>query len=116
MTFHGVQIKHGNVVRKRSGYTATAELEKSGVSGVSAHTHRLGHIYKTNFGGMFGWVEAGCLCSLKPEYLEGEKADWQHGLAYGFFERGDKRFVVHETPDHQRQDTFRRKEIRNRKV
>jgi len=41
-------------------------------------------------------VEAGCLCSLRPEYMVGQVPDWQHGLAYGAWAGGrSKRFSLH---------------------
>jgi hypothetical protein len=98
MDFHGYMVKHGNLIRSRSGYTATGELEKLGRSGLSGHSHRLSQIYKRNMAGMFSWTECGCLCSLDPEYAEGAVMDWGHGLAYGFFEKGDSRFAVHLLP------------------
>jgi predicted phosphodiesterase len=98
LMFHGFLVKHGNVVRSRSGYTATGEMEKAGISGISGHTHRLSQVYKNNYSGMTTWVEAGCLCSLNPEYAEGQVVDWQQGLAYGFFERDDNRFEIHTAP------------------
>lgn len=92
-------IKHGTLVRARSGYTATGELDKCGLSGVSGHTHRLaGPIYRRTLAGSVCWAEAGCLCDLNPEYLEGSVADWQHGLAYGELERDGNRFTVHVLP------------------
>jgi hypothetical protein len=99
--FHGFLIKHGNLIRNRSGYTATGEMEKSGISGVSAHTHRLGQVFKSNYGGMSTWVEAGCLCFTDPDhfdYLEGQVPDWQIGCAVGYFERGGNRFSVSPIP------------------
>jgi len=98
MVFHDFLIKHGNLVRSRSGYTATGEREKAGISGVSGHTHRLSQVYNTNYNGMTTWVECGCLCSLEPEYAEGQVVDWQAGLAYGYFEKGDGRFTIHTAP------------------
>lgn len=98
MMFHGFLVKHGNVVRTRSGYSATGELEKAGVSGISGHTHRLSHIFKRHYGGMYAWAEIGCLCQLSPEYMEGQIPDWQHGLAFGYFKKGDNRFIVHVLP------------------
>lgn len=86
-------FKHGDVVRSRSGYTATGELEREGTSGCSGHTHRIGEVSKTNRGGTYKWVEAGCLCGLKPEYARGRVMDWQHGLAYGAF--AGSRFSLH---------------------
>lgn len=76
-------VKHGHMVRMRSGYTATGELERNGISGISGHTHRCGHIFKRNMLGPLGWIESGCLCRLDPEYMEGQTADWQHGVSFG---------------------------------
>ena len=88
-----VTFKHGTAVRSRAGYTATAELEREGTSGCSGHTHRIGEVSKTNRGGTYKWVEAGCLCQLTPEYMRGQVPDWQHGLAYGAF--AGRRFSLH---------------------
>ena len=98
MLFHEFLIKHGNIVRTRSGYTATGEREKAGISGVSGHTHRLSQVYNTNYRGMTTWVECGCLCQLNPEYAEGQIVDWQSGLGYGYFEKNNHRFVLHTVP------------------
>jgi hypothetical protein len=98
MMFHGFLVKHGNIVRSRSGYTATGEMEKAGVSGVSGHTHRLSQIFKRNYGGMFTWVECGCLCQLQPEYADGALMDWGHGLAVGHFAKESKRFNINPYP------------------
>ena len=99
MEYNGILVKHGDKVRARSGYTATGELESVGLSGISGHTHRLGQIYKTNRSGMFTWIEAGCLCDMQPEWVEGRVMDWQHGLAYGTYTPDkDKRFEIHTLP------------------
>lgn len=98
MLWHGLLVKHGNLVRARSGYTATGEMEKAGISGISGHTHRLSQIYKRNYSGMSTWVECGCLCDLNPEYGEGQILDWQHGLAYGYYEPQGNRFTLHTLP------------------
>jgi hypothetical protein len=73
-------IKHGHLVRQHSAYTARGEFERSGMSGVSNHTHRLGVHFKTNESGAYVWFEAGCLCDLSPEYMEGRTPDWQQGF------------------------------------
>jgi len=91
--FRKLTFKHGTRVRSMSGVTAWAELESEGTSGVSGHTHRIGEVSRTNRGGTYKWVEAGCLCSLKPEYMPGQVPDWQQGLAYGVMV-GD-RFSLH---------------------
>jgi hypothetical protein len=98
MEYRGIIVKHGTTVRKHSGYTATAELDESWISGVSAHTHRLGHVYKRNASGVYGWVESGCLCDLNPEYAEGRTMNWQHGLVWGYFNTKKTSFEVHTAP------------------
>ena len=70
-------LKHGTTVRKKSGYTATAELEKYNRSGASGHTHRLGVIWKRDHNGQHVWVETGTCASLKPEYTQ--DPDWANG-------------------------------------
>lgn len=94
----GLVWKHGNFVRSKSGVTATAELERLWRSGVSGHTHRLAQVFKRNDAGVFTWVEAGCLCDLDPEYVEGQTADWQHGLVYAEVEARGNRFTVSPLP------------------
>lgn len=92
-------IKHGNIVRKFSAYTAKGEFESCGVSGVSAHTHRLGRYFHTHEGGSFTWMETGCLCDLSPEYMEGKVANWQQGFGIGFYKNsGSKRFNINLIP------------------
>lgn len=99
MDYHGLLVKHGDVVRSRSGYTATAELEKSGSSGLSGHTHRLGQVYSSNRSGMYTWVEAGCICRKDMDYLEGATPNWQTGIAFGYFTTDrNKRFEIHTLP------------------
>lgn len=70
-------LKHGEVVRKWSAWTAKAEWEKNARSGVSGHTHRMGTFYHRDLNGSHVWQEAGCTCSLTPEYVR--QPDWQHG-------------------------------------
>jgi hypothetical protein len=89
-TFKNVLFKHGDIVRKFSGYTAKGEWEKEQVSGCSGHTHRLGVYYHTVRGGSYVWVEAGCGCRLDAEYLHGGVANWQQGFAvFGFNPNSD---------------------------
>jgi len=79
----GTLLEHGNIARRRSGYTAHGMLDARQVSGVSGHTHRLAHVHRTSQAGHTYWIEAGCLCSLDPEYIQGAP-DWQHGCAIGW--------------------------------
>lgn len=76
--------KHGNAVRKFSGYTAKAELEKYGRSGSSGHTHRLGMHMRSDHNGAHAWLETGCTCILNPEYMP--DPDWQNGCVVMTFE------------------------------
>ena len=81
-TFHNVLIKHGDIVRGSSSYSAKGELVKEGVSGVSGHTHRLGISFETKRSGFKFWMEGGCLCSKEVaiEYVRGIP-DWQLGFS-----------------------------------
>lgn len=74
-----ILFKHGDLVSKHSGYTARAELDREGMSGVSGHTHRLSAHYSRKRGGSYVWIEAGCLCDLNPQYINGT-ANWQNGV------------------------------------
>lgn len=98
MKYRGVMIKHGNIVRKFAGYTAKAEFEKNGLSGVSAHSHRQSVYRQTNELDDFVWVEAGCLCQLDADYLEGCRANWQQGFAIGYFKENSNRYLIETVP------------------
>ena len=87
--FRGILFKHGEIVRRDSAATARAEFVKEGMSGCSGHSHRAGVFYQTLRGGKYSWVECGCLCTLKPDYVEGT-ANWQQGLGFFFFEEQGK--------------------------
>jgi hypothetical protein len=71
-------LKHGNLVRKFSGYSAKAEFEQYHMSGISGHTHRLGIYYHTNLSGNYSWIENGCTCDLQPDYIR--NPNWQNGI------------------------------------
>lgn len=55
-------------------------------------------VFKRHYGGMYTWAEIGCLCNLDSEYMEGQVADWQHGLGFGYFKRDNHRFILHVLP------------------
>jgi hypothetical protein len=80
-----VLFKHGDIVRRDSAATAKAEFMREGCSGCSGHTHRAGVFYQTLRGGKYSWVECGCLCTLKPDYVEGI-TNWQHGVGLFTFD------------------------------
>jgi hypothetical protein len=71
-------FKHGTVVRKFSGYTARGEWENYGMNGASGHTHRLSVYHHSTIRGSSFWVETGCTCSLKPEYMV--FPNWMNGF------------------------------------
>lgn len=98
LRYKNIIVKHGSVVRKFSGYSAKGEFEKNGMSGISAHTHRLAQYRHTNELDSFIWTEAGCLCSLDAEYMEGETANWQQGFAIGYFKEKSDRFLIETIP------------------
>jgi hypothetical protein len=76
-------ISHGTVARNKSGASAMVEMEYTGCSTVTAHTHRLSQVYKTDMRGTRVAVECGCACRRKPWYeLKGKRRllDWQQGF------------------------------------
>lgn len=83
-------LKHGDIVRKWSGWSAKGEWEKHAKGGISGHTHRLGAFYHRDMGGSHVWHETGCTCSLKPEYVR--HPDWQHACLVIMYT--DERFQV----------------------
>jgi len=95
MKLRGIVVKHGDIVRKFSGYTAKGELENTGISGVSVHTHRAAAHFHTNEGGRHFWYELGCLCKLNAEYMEGKIPNWQQAFGIGYFKKGSKKCNIH---------------------
>ena len=89
-------VKHGDIVRMHSAYTAKAELEKHGVSGISGHTHRLGQFNKTDNGGQRVWQEAGCICKMELPWSKNN--NWQQGFVYGYMENPGNRFHIVPVP------------------
>ena len=74
-------VKHGDIVRKYSAYTAKGELEreKYSITMMSGHTHRGGVHYATTRSGIVAAYECFCLCSLNPPYTK--NPDWQQGIS-----------------------------------
>jgi len=91
--YKGVIWKHGTRINKYSAYTAKNEYEDEGMSGASGHSHRIGLHCRTKRGGVYDWMECGCLCDLHPEYLEGKIADWQHGFGLGIYSNDS--YILH---------------------
>jgi len=69
--------KHGNVVRKWSGWSGQGEWLKYGKGGLSGHCHRMGTYLHRDQNGTQSWDECGCTCGLDPDYMS--DPDWQHG-------------------------------------
>lgn len=86
-------FKHGDAVRKWSGYTAKAMLEKENTSGISGHVHRAGQSYLTTRGVHKVWTENGCICDLNPEYVS--NPNWQHAISIGWFNGNGKTDYFH---------------------
>lgn len=69
-------VKHGDIVRKFSGWSAKGEWEKTGKSGGSGHTHRANVWRHKDFNGQATWVEHGCTCLLSGT-PGARNPDWQ---------------------------------------
>lgn len=93
-----LMMKHGHMVRQRSGYTGHGELDRNGITGISGHTHRLGQIYRRNRTGIMTWVESGCICKYDPDYMEGQVSEWAQGLSFGTVSLRGHGFAVHTAP------------------
>jgi hypothetical protein len=74
-------IRHGEIVRANSAYSARGELEKQRfqISTLTGHTHRGGMFMTTGRGRTLFGVEGFCLCKLDPWYGTGPY-DWQQGI------------------------------------
>jgi hypothetical protein len=78
-------VLHGDVVRKRGGFSASALLEKWYISTICNHTHRVGMSPRTlpSIGNreteILRSYENGCACTLNPEYATA--ADWQNAFS-----------------------------------
>lgn len=72
-------ILHGTLTAKSRLKTYLTHFLCSGTSG---HTHRMDSERLPWYGGVFSWVESGCLCRLNAvEYMPlGKDPGWQHGF------------------------------------
>lgn len=89
-----LKITHGSIVRKFSGYTAHAELDRNDCSGISGHTHRGGVYYRQTPSRYLAWYEGFCLCDTHPFYVD--NPDWQQGFLYGYVNKDS--FAVNPIP------------------
>ncbi len=92
-------VTHGSLVRKNSGDTAKAELERRGISGCSSHTHRIGLYTKSDELGTRFWYEIGTLTRFDLNWVR-EKANWQRGFAVAYLnpKEGKKRIRIIQIP------------------
>lgn len=91
-----LSVTHGDIVRKHSGASAKAHLEKIGSSVIHGHTHRFGSHFKTTASGTHVAYENACLCRLDPEYVK--HPDWQQGFSVVHVETGSGLFHVQQIP------------------
>lgn len=82
-----------------SAYSAKANLDKWGVSGISGHTHRFGSHYKTLAEEILGWHEIGTLSQLNPGYVK--NPNWQQGFATTHYTRNRFHVVPTLITNHQ---------------
>lgn len=75
-----LEVSHGTLVRKWSGYTARAEMElrRYAINTITGHVHRAGSFSTRVMDRVVKAQEAPCLCSLQPEYLT--DPDWVQGV------------------------------------
>ena len=78
----GVLYHHGQLCRAKSGYTAHGNMEKTGVSVLSGHVHRVALVFKNLYDKQIFGMETGCLCNQKPYPYYGTMVkDWSLGWA-----------------------------------
>lgn len=81
-TVEGIALEHGDCAQAKAGYTAQSMLDRrSARRGVSAHTHRLAHVFRTVQDGVREWVESGCM-QRRDSQAYRLYPDWQYGLSY----------------------------------
>lgn len=98
----GTVAVHGLTVRKHSGYTAHAHLERLSGNVIHGHTHRAALVYRT-LGDNQRWaMEVGCLMDRRQaSYLPCGAADWQMaiGALYSDPNAGATPVLCHINPD-----------------
>lgn len=82
----GVVIEHGD---GGTSNMARSMFTKRGTSGICGHSHRLHDLHISNAGGEHRYIENGCMCSLRPEFLA--RPNWQWAFTYGIVVSGTLR-------------------------
>lgn len=103
--FDKLVLKHGDIVRKGSAYTARAEHDKYAKSGMSGHTHRAGSFYHRDHNGQHAWFELGCTCILDPEYID--DPDWQQSVCMVTWSEDREHWDVERILIHEGRAMFR---------
>lgn len=79
----------GCVIEHGEGGTANMAprmFARRGTSGLCGHSHRLHDYHVTNAGGTHRYIENGCMCSLRPEFIA--RPNWQHAFTYAIVKGG----------------------------
>lgn len=89
-----LRVIHGTVVRKWPGWSVVAEIfdNPSNRDGRITRSIMMGHVHRFSYVALdnnIEGLECGCLCSLRPEYIEAQRktTNWSHGM--GFAQYGD---------------------------
>lgn len=91
-----LEVSHGTLARKWSGYSAKAEAEKRRyrISTITGHVHRAGRFETNVRQHRVIAQENPCLCSLDPEYMT--DPDWVNGFTLFDVRNGNVRIDVVE--------------------
>lgn len=77
--FHDMLIGHFNKFAAKPGYTASALIDKCGISLIQGHVHKAAIIHKTLHGGrILTGIENPCLAKDPPSYAP--STNWQQGF------------------------------------
>jgi len=75
-----VVFNHGTLARIKAGYAAHAMIDRTGMSGIQGHSHKLALIFRTQLGITRWWIENGCLCNIPPNPRYVSNPDWAQGF------------------------------------
>lgn len=109
-----LMVKHGTSVSQNAGHSVKKEVDKAGVSVVMGHVHRRALIEVTKAHEELTGIELGCLCNLKPDYMNPEDVvNWQQGFAI-ITEYDDDDFEIELVKIKNGRATFRGKRFKSR--
>lgn len=98
--------RHTSALGGGSAMSARKEMIDTGLSGVSAHTHKLGKFYRNDNAGYRVWLEGGCLCDqakMREHRVTARKRgpkleDWHLGFAIVYHHPEHDAFDVKDVP------------------